>query len=153
MPVTLRKMVYSAFDPPLGMRAKNVDHDTWFTVQLRETSSGEIYRQAIKVAAGENAGEATVMLYTGHEYEIVDVSEQSDWRYETVCATYPNSDEDTWSAADSGISYALFGDTLPATLELAHTLTSTNARKLNIAVVYADSQWESDSTSLVNTMQ
>ena len=129
-----------------------VARDTWFTVQIVDKTDGKTYRQAIKVPAGETTGEAKVMLQTGHEYEITAAVEQSSWRYDEVEADYSNSSadggDDSWSASAGATGV----ENLPATLTLTYTANPKNERVVDLGSKLERQIWDSDSTSIVNTM-
>ena len=129
-----------------------VGRDTWFTVQIVDKANNKTYRQAIKVPAGKTEGEAKVMLHTGHEYEITTSVEQRSWRYEETEASYSNSSadggDDTWTASSAGSDT----ENLPATLTLTYTADPKNDRVVDLSSKLSKANWDSDTTSIVNTM-
>ena len=134
-----------------------VAHDTWFTVQVKDTDSGEVYRQAIKVAAGSTEGSATVLVQSGVAYEVADASEQSSWRYEADSTSYAGATAttpaDAWTAdatkATLGTLTLACPDVSaydPDTTDTPRTLTMTVKEKSGAQ------GWYADSASVVNTI-
>ena len=129
-------------------------HDTWFTVQLTDTDSGEVYRQAIKVPAGSTSGSATVLVQSGIKYEVADVGEQSSWRYVCSGSSYAGATTttpaDTWDATNSALTLAC-PDTSAYDPE-----TTTTPRTLTMQMAASDEDgsqsWMADSASVVNTI-
>ncbi len=125
-------------------------HDTWFTVQLKDTASGTVYRQAIKVPAGSTSGSATVLVQSGVAYEVSDAAEQSSWRYtaDTTAATRSDSPAvtpaDTWAADATKATLGTLTLACPDTNEYTHTLTMT--------VKDGAQSWYSDGASVVNSI-
>ena len=129
-----------------------VDSETWFTLQFKNTSTNETYRQAIKIPAKATLGSATVMLDVYAEYEITLVDNQSTWRYENETVAYSNpyatggNDEWAASAADAG------NTKLPATIKLGTLDKPVTERKITLTSKATNINYYFDTTSVVNTI-
>ncbi len=118
-----------------------VTDDTWFTVQLVNNTTGDIYRQSIKVEAGQTSGSATLVLQSGFGYTVTDVSAQSNWRYANSAAAYAGYADSEWSADATGAS---IGTVTLDGYSANRTLTLTTAKTSDVYV--------SENTSVVNTI-
>ena len=115
--------------------------DTWFTVQLTNNTTGETYRQSIKVEAGETSGSATVVLQSGYGYTVTDIAAQSNWRYSHSGATYAGYAATEWVADATG---ATIGTVTLDGYESNRTLTLATAKASDVFV--------SENASVVNTI-
>jgi hypothetical protein len=127
-------------------------HDSWFVVSLKNTVTGEVYRQAIEVPAGSTSGTATVAVQSGVAYEVGDCTEMGEWRYSTSATSLAKgaeADEDTWTT--TGATAPTLGTLtlVPATAAdpaTPATLTMTQAG------VSGAQGWISDTSSVTNTI-
>ncbi len=134
-----------------------VAHDTWFTVQLKDTDSGEVYRQAIKVPAGSTSGTATVLVQSGIAYEVADAAEQSSWRYEADSTSYAGATTttpaDAWTADATKATLGTLTLACPD-VSAYNPDTTTTPRTLTMTVKEKTGAqgWYADSASVVNTI-
>ncbi len=140
---TENRVVWSSAEPLTITKTipAAVTDDTWFTVQLVNNTTGDIYRQSIKVEAGQTSGSATLVLQSGFGYTVTDVSAQSNWRYANSAATYAGYADSEWSADATGAS---IGTVTLDGYSANRTLTLTTAKTSDL--------YASENTSVVNTI-
>ena len=132
-PVTIKKTIPAA-----------QEEDTWFVVQIKNTETNEVYRQAIKIPAGQTEAQETVVLVSGISYEISDASGQGTWRYEhDTVSTTGLASTDTWTAGT--------GDVI-GTLKVVPPDSSTFNHVLTLATKEKDSSFVSETASVDNTV-
>lgn len=126
---------------------------TWFVVELKDTTNGEIYRQAIEVGESTGGASATksVLVRSGVPYEVTVKSNNGTFRYGFASGALDGSmkAKDSWSTTVSS------GSTANGTLTLQPTDADTIAsgqHELKIATKVANDHWLDDHVGITNTM-
>lgn len=122
-----------------------VDRDTWFTVIVRESQTGRIVRQSIKVPKGSTSGSATIQVCTAYTYGIGDRTQQSNWRYENESIAYASNESTLGTVRGSG-SGTVLG---------ILTMSQENAsyREVTLGTKLAHPNWEANGSSVINTLE
>ena len=125
--------------------------ETWIVVELKDTLTGEVYRQPICIASGDAGASATeaVLVRSGVPYEVSVKSNNGAWRFAYGGAMLAGSSAgtDTWStdvASGSGASGTL-------TLQPAEGVAS-GAHELQLATECTNTSWIDDHMGVENVM-
>ena len=135
----------------------SIYNETWFVVELKDTTNDEVYRQAICVDKKTGGASATkaVLVRSGVPYQVTLKTNNGTWRYPFSSAALAGSmasasTPDTWTAAASSATYNGTLTLQPA--EYADDTPATGYHELKITTQQKTDQWLDDYLGVVNTM-